>query len=132
MTERPGRAQQVILLCLLALCVTAMHHITASSGEPPVMNDSFMTAAAATGSGEHHAPGHDGTHDLRHLCLAILTVFGGLLLLTRLLFPRRPNTRTPDTRSPTRRTPPRGSPAPDRPPDRPGRTVLTSLCVLRV
>jgi hypothetical protein len=131
MAERLGRVQQVILLCLLALCVTAMHHVSASSDEPHSMATSSVSANMSTvgvgmGSGEHHAPGPDGAHDMLHLCLAILTAVGGLLLAWVLLV------RRPGTGIPARRKCPRGSPAPERPPDRPGRTVLNSLCVLRV
>lgn len=129
MTERLGRVQQVVLLCLLALCVTAMHHVSASDGEPVVMPAGVAASmpAADAAVAEHHAPGHGGAHDLLHLCLAVLTTLGGLLLLARLLLPRRPG-----TPHPARPASSRGSPAPDRPPDRPGRTVLASLCVLRV
>lgn len=128
MTERVGRVQQVVLLCLLALCVTAMHHVPAS--EPGAMTACAPTGAAAANaamdSGGHQAPCPGGEHDLRHLCLAVLTAIGGLLLACVLLLWR------PGTGVPARWVAPRGSPAPDRPPDRPGRTVLTSLCVLRV
>lgn len=131
MAERMGRVQQVILLCLLALCVTAMHHVSASGDEPHAMATTSVSAGmpavdVAMGSGEQHAPGPDGAHDLLHLCLAILIAFGGLLLAWVLL------ARRPETGIPARRKCPRGSPAPERPPDRPGRTVLNALCVLRV
>ncbi|SEC41702.1 hypothetical protein SAMN04489727_3675 [Amycolatopsis tolypomycina] len=127
MTHRLGRAQQVILLCLLALCVTAMHHISASSNEPDTMAAVATSMPTADTADEHPEPAHNGPHDLLHLCLAILTALGSLLLLAWLLLPRQPG-----TPNPAQPTSPRGSPAPDRPPDRPGRTILTSLCVLRV
>ncbi|MEU7788972.1 hypothetical protein [Amycolatopsis sp. NPDC049159] len=127
MAERIGRVQQVILLCLLALCVTAMHHVSASDDEPHTVATSVSTSmSAGTGSGEHHAPGPDGAHDTLHLCLAVLTAIGALLL-ARLLFVRRP-----EAGNPVPRSYPRGSSIPERPPDRPGRTVLNVLCVLRV
>ncbi|UOX90575.1 hypothetical protein MUY14_08110 [Amycolatopsis sp. FBCC-B4732] len=128
MAERIGRVQQVILLCLLALCVTAMHHVSASDDEPhTVATTSVSTSmSAGTGSGEHHAPGPDGAHDTLHLCLAVLTAIGALLL-ARLLFVRRP-----EAGNPVPRSYPRGSSIPERPPDRPGRSVLNVLCVLRV
>lgn len=131
MAKRIGRVQQVILLCLLALCVTAMHHVSASGDEPHSMATTSVSASMPTvnvgmGSGEHHPPAPGGAHDMLHLCLAILTAVGGLLLAW-VLFVRRP-----DTGIPALRKCPRGSPAPERPPDRPGRTVLNSLCVLRV
>ena len=127
MAERAGRAQQVILLCLLALCVAAMHHVPASSGGPDPTTTSVT--AESTGmpdmdSGEHHAP--DGAHGMLHLCLAVLTAIGALLLAWVLLV-RRPGTGILVGEKSSR-----GSPVPERPPDRRGRTVLNSLCVLRV
>ncbi|QKV78182.1 hypothetical protein [Amycolatopsis sp. Hca4] len=121
MAERVGRVQQVVLLCLLALCVTAMHHVP-SAGEPMATVSVSAMDVAGPAPGGHHGPA--GGHDVLHLCLAVLTA---LLLVCVLLLVGRPG-----RANPARRTWPRGSPAPERPPDRPGRTVLTSLCVLRV
>lgn len=129
MAERIGRVQQVVLLCLLALCVTAMHHVPASGDEPGStvamsVAASVPAISADMGTGEHHTPG--GAHEMLHLCLAILTAIGALLLAWVLL------ARRPGAGIRTGRKCPRGSPAPERPPDRPGRTILNSLCVLRV
>ncbi|WP_290056104.1 DUF6153 family protein [Amycolatopsis solani] len=130
MAARIGRVQQVILLCLLALGVTAMHHVSASGEPDSVAAMSVAASVPATdtgmGTGEHHEPGPGGAHEMLHLCLAILTVVGALFLAWLLLV-RRPGTGTH-----ARRKRLRGSPAPERPPDRPGRTILNSLCVLRV
>ncbi|WP_410641380.1 DUF6153 family protein [Amycolatopsis sp. lyj-346] len=128
MAKRIGRVQQVILLCLLALGVTAMHHVSASgdagAGPMAAVSASMPVMDTDLGSGEHHGP--DGAHDLLHLCLAVLTAIGALLLACARLGWR------PEPAIPARRKCPRGSPAPERPPDRSGRTVLNSLCVLRV
>jgi hypothetical protein len=126
--KRVGRVQQVILLCLLALGVTAMHHVPpfGDAANPMAAVSAGMPAMDVDlGSGEHHRP--DGPHDLLHLCLAVLTAIGALLLLACGLLGRRP-----EPGIPVRGKCPRGSPAPERPPDRSGRTVLNSLCVLRV
>lgn len=128
MTERVGRVQQVVLLCLLAFCVTAMHHAPASAGGPDPMAATSISAATPAGDTEvGHTPGlPHGAHELLHLCLAVLTVLGGVLLVWVLLAWHT------GTGVPVHREPPGSSPVPERPPDRAGRTLLTSLCVLRV
>lgn len=118
-----GRAQQVLLLCALALCVVAMHHVSMAKHSPgDAMVHAMPTAQVDTGAGEHHPDMPDGAHNLLHLCLAVVCAFVALLL-TFLAFSQR---FTVDAAAS-----PRGSPVPGRPPDRRGRVILTSLCVLR-
>ncbi|MEU5260094.1 hypothetical protein [Amycolatopsis sp. NPDC021455] len=130
-TNRLGKAQQVMLLCALALCVAAMHHVSMARSPEGVsgmqtMAATQVVAAAAVdaGSGEHHPGMPDGTHNLLHLCLAVVSaavaLFLALVALGRVL--------PVAVAAPAS---PRGSPHPERPPDRRGRRILTSLCVLR-
>ncbi len=131
--NRLGKAQQVVLLCALAVCVMAMHHISLSHG----MHDTASTTSAhvvssmadpapGTGSGEHRPGMPNGLHDMLHLCLAVLYAAGALLLaLVAFLGISWLNTAFP------RFSGLRGSPRRGRPPDRGGREILTSLCVLR-
>jgi hypothetical protein len=130
-TPRLGKTQQVLLLCALALCVVAMHHVSmARSPEGASVMHAMPTAqveAAAvvdTGSGEHHPGMPDGAHNLLHLCLAVVSAAVALFLALAALGRSRPvEVAVPAS--------PRGSPYPERPPDRRGRLILTSLCVLR-
>ncbi|WP_410567456.1 hypothetical protein [Amycolatopsis sp. cmx-4-61] len=134
---RLGKVQQVILLCALAVCVIAMHHVSASHG----MGDAAATPSAhvvpgfepeMAGSapdgqtGDHHPGLPNGLHDMLHLCLAVLCAAGALLLaLVAFLGISWLNTTFP------RFIGLRGPPRRGRPPDRGGRRILTSLCVLR-
>ncbi|MFJ9779107.1 DUF6153 family protein [Amycolatopsis sp. NPDC101161] len=130
---RLGKVQQVLLLCALALGVVAMHHVgMANAAGGTAMHamsapgPQAATAPPETGSGEHDPGMPGGLHDVLHLCLAVLCAAGALLLTVAVLlgtswftttFPRAPGSR--------------GSPSRGRPPDGNGRTILTSLCVLR-
>ncbi|MEU0795269.1 DUF6153 family protein [Amycolatopsis sp. NPDC005961] len=130
---RLGKVQQVILLYAVAMGVIAMHHVSLSHRMGDVASTAVahvapdMTGSAPDGaSGEHHPGMPNGLHDLLHLCLAVLFAAGALLLaLVAFLgiswltttFPRFAGLR--------------GSPRRGRPPDRGGREILTSLCVLR-
>ncbi|WP_033288535.1 hypothetical protein [Amycolatopsis jejuensis] len=129
--NRLGGIRQVILLGALALCIAVMHHVSlpgaSSHAMAPIaaIGDLTHTAptAAADPGGEH--PGMpDGGHTMLHLCLAVLYAVGALLLAL-LGFRRRSAGVHPTPAGP------RGLPAPGRPPDRRGRLILTSLCVLR-
>ncbi|WP_406630643.1 hypothetical protein [Amycolatopsis sp. WGS_07] len=122
--SRLGSVQRVLLLFALALGIAVMHHVPSPAhGAAHVMSSQMSVveshdAAAAVDSG---MPA--GEHSMLHLCLAVLYAAGALIL--GLLAFRRYTAvaAAPDGT--------RGSPAVDRPPDRRGRTVLTSLCVLR-
>lgn len=130
-TARLGRAQQVMLLCALALCVVAMHHVSmATSAESASVMHAVPTAqlelptVAGADSGGHHPGMPDGAHNLLHLCMAVVGAVVALFLALVALRRLRPA----EVLAPVS---PRGSPAPGRPPDRRGRLILTSLCVLR-
>ncbi|MGW5723350.1 DUF6153 family protein [Amycolatopsis sp. NPDC003865] len=130
-TPRLGKAQQVILLCALALCVVAMHHVSmAGNRQGASVMHATPTAqvvsveVVGTDTGEHHPGMPDGAHGLLHLCLAVISAAVALLLALVALRQSRPAAITAPAS-------PRGSPIPGRPPDRRGRLILTSLCVLR-
>ncbi|MBE8523153.1 hypothetical protein ILP97_37645 [Amycolatopsis sp. H6(2020)] len=131
--HRLGKVQQVLLLCALALGVVAMHHVgmanAAGATAMHAMSDpgtQVVTAPVETGSGEHDPGLPGGLHDVLHLCLAVLCAAGALLLavvvLLRISWFATTFSRPTDSR---------GSPCRGRPPDRGGRSILTSLCVLR-
>ncbi|WP_206793255.1 DUF6153 family protein [Amycolatopsis sp. MtRt-6] len=128
---RLGKVQQVLLLCALALCVAAMHHVSMATSPEHGSVTHAMPASQAessavvdSGSGEHQPGMPDGAHDLRHLCMAVVGAVVALFLALLALSRSRPAEVLPPAS-------PRGSPAPGRPPDRRGRLILTSLCVLR-
>jgi hypothetical protein len=130
-TNRLGKTQQIMLLCALALCVVAMHHVsTAKNTERASVMYAMPTAqvglttVAGGDSGDHHPGMPDGAHNLLHLCLAVVGAAVALFLALAALGRSRPAA----VAAPAR---PRGSPYPGRPPDRRGRLILTSLCVLR-
>ncbi|MBB2499902.1 MULTISPECIES: hypothetical protein [Amycolatopsis] len=133
--NRLGGIRQILLLGALALCIAAMHHISLPGGSahamapaavPAAMADApiAMADAAPTGSGEEHPGTPGGAHTMLHLCLAVLYAVGALVLAL-LAFRRHSAAKLPVPAGP------RGSPVPGRPPDRRGRLVLASLCVLR-
>ena len=125
--HRLGKVQQVLLLCALALGVVAMHHV----GMANAAGTTAMHAMAEpgpqgeTGSGEHDPGLPGGLHDVLHLCLAVLCAAGALLLAVVAFLGVPWFTREHRT------TESRGSPSRGRPPDGGGRSILTSLCVLR-
>ena len=134
-TIRLGSAKQVILLFALALCVVAMHHVgmadnlmgDAAAPAMPTMSASRIEPGPAPAPGDEH-PGMPGDgHGLLHLCLAVLSAVGAALLALLALGAFAQPAALPSTSAGLP-----GSAAPERPPDRRGRTVLTSLCVLRV
>ncbi|PXY38136.1 hypothetical protein BA062_03480 [Prauserella flavalba] len=108
------------LLCALALAVVAMHHVGSA---PPAHGPESMPAVAAPAAHEHPAPDH-GSHDLFHLCLAVLAVVGGLLLAAWFLG------RVPRAVPPVRRAVPLWAGA--RAPPCSGRDILHLACVIRV
>ncbi|MEV5714772.1 DUF6153 family protein [Amycolatopsis mediterranei] len=132
--NRPGKVQRVLLLCALALGVVAMHHVgmanaagtTAMHAMSSDAGPQEATAPPETGSG-HHDPGlPGGLHDVLHLCLAVLCAAGALLLAVVVFLGISWFTTTF-----SRADGSRGSPSRGRPPNRGGRGILTSLCVLR-
>lgn len=130
---RPGtalRARQVLLLCALTLSVLGMHHVALP---PPGAGHSTaaesmtsMTAPAMEGMAPVAQPSDDsGTgmgHDLLHLCLAVLGAAAVFLLATWLLA----------TMGATRADPGGQRPPFPRAPRAAGRSLLASVCVLRL
>ncbi|WP_233226341.1 coiled-coil domain-containing protein [Amycolatopsis sp. CA-126428] len=131
MTTRLAGVKQVILLFALAWCVVAMHHVGMSDGASVSPMNSMSAAQLDTGPaaapGDEHPDMPSDAHGLLHLCLAVLSAAGAALLALLALwsFSRSAALSAATTGSPR-------SARPERPPDRLGRTVLTSLCVLRV
>jgi hypothetical protein len=124
------RARQWLLLCALVLSVVGMHHVAFTShcsSHGATTGDSHAaampTALADTpvaSPSKDPAPG--GEHDLLHLCLAVLIAAGGLLLLAWLLTAvDRPGHLRPAWLVTHPLPPPRPA----------GRSLLTSLCVMR-
>jgi hypothetical protein len=132
------RARQVLLLCALALSVIGMHqlvlaapgtpHATMSAEAhtvaPPTAMTSGMAPVAPPEVRPAGVPGSNKGHDLLHLCLAVLCATGGVLLLAWLLpVVSIGAPALADLRPWSRRV--------WRPPGTAGRSLLTSLCVLR-
>lgn len=114
---------QWLLLCALFLGVVGMHHVTTES--------STFSGHSTVSAGSHDQPAPDEpapspTHDLLHLCVAILSAVASLLLLAWLLL--RVARLLADRTRPTSAWPR----APDHPPPVGGRDLLSSLCVLRL
>ncbi|MGW6442097.1 hypothetical protein [Lentzea sp. NPDC055074] len=110
MTRR--RLTQWVLLCALVFSVIGMHHVAAA--ETP--------HAGHTMSHQQEQQEQPHEHDLLHLCLAVLVAAAVVLLgwfLVRTALPRLEA--LPGDEPPS---------APARPPPG-GRTLLTTLCVLR-
>jgi hypothetical protein len=131
-SNRLGKLQQVLLLCALAVGVVAMHHVGMANAAATAMHavaDAGPQAATSppeSSPGEHDPGMPDGLHDVLHLCLAVLCAAGALLLAVAVFLGvswfATTFSRAGDSRgSPSRGRPPRGG----------GRSILTSLCVLR-
>ena len=118
-------AAQWALLCLLFLGVVGMHHVNVGADLPA----GHATMSAVADPYSDHAPEEPAptpTHDMLHLCMAIICAITTALLLGLLLLRVTDSLRD---RTAARATWPR---APDRPPPRCGRGMLNSLCVLRL
>ncbi len=130
---RPA-ALRWVLLVGVAFALIGMHNLAATNPMHDVMRlepvaSASMPVADPSCCADHAtAPGHDsGTgHDWLHLCLAVLGQIAGAVLMLLLVV------------GVTRWVRDRGLPrpaavarAPDRPPGN-GRTILTSVCVLRL
>ncbi len=123
-----SRTQRVVLLCVLAFGVLAMHHaapagVTHHAAET-VAVEAPMTAATLDAAPLDPACPHCGDHDALHVCLAVLyeTTTVLLDLLTPLGVAHEAATTTGL----------RDSPQHDHSSGEGGRAVLTCLCVLRV
>ena len=135
---RPGmgrRTWQFLLLCALSLSVIGMHHVPLSPHCAPGVSMSAGTHAGSTSVSEATGPAvatmpdaqpsSGPGHDMLHLCLAVRWAASGLLILAWLLLAVGTGaTNLAATRLLwTRRV--------WRPPGAAGRSLLTSLCVLR-
>jgi hypothetical protein len=113
------RIQQGLLLCALVLAVLGMHHLVLA---PDDAAPQLCHQPAAPSSG---APATDTGHDLMHPCLAILSAGAWLFLFAWLstafgdggLKAVRPRVLATQARRRRRST---------------GRSLLTSVCVLRI
>jgi hypothetical protein len=132
------RLQQGLLLCVLALAVLGMHHLALAphqmSCHQPAAPSSGPAGSTASGSSvviaspsiqSSDGPATGTGHDLMHLCLAILSTGAWLFLLAWLSTAfgdgglDAVRLRVPATRARRRR---RST----------GRSLLTSVCVLRI
>ncbi|WP_409181230.1 hypothetical protein F9C11_32785 [Amycolatopsis sp. VS8301801F10] len=120
-TSRLGSVQRVLLLFALALGVAVMHHAPSPAAGHAMTSQVSVETHSTAPAADSGMPA--GEHSMLHLCLAVLYAAGALVL--GLLAFRRYTAVTAAFDGT------RGSPATDRPPDRRGRVVLTSLCVLR-
>ena len=124
------RVRQLLLLCALALSVIGMHHVPLVSRCAPDLAMSAVVAPVAMVSIDQPAAQPSGdhctgmVHDMLHLCLAVLWASALLLVLWLLVAGSADAaTLTAKLRLPRWRV--------WRPPQTAGRSLLTSLCVLR-
>ncbi len=116
-----SRAQRILLLCVLTLSVLGMHHVALPSSEP---GHSVMTTEASTAMAGTQPSGDAGSgmgHDLLHLCLVVLSAAAGFVLATWLLATVGASRAEFGDR-----------PSFPRPPRAAGRSLLASVCVLRL
>ncbi|MTD56563.1 hypothetical protein GKO32_21685 [Amycolatopsis sp. RM579] len=119
-----------MLLAVLALGLIAMHHAPAEHGSADGAAMSVVAMTAEPSPTLSAAPMTDdhGMGAMLHQCLAVLgqLTFGALLVLLLVLGFARLTTRhrVPSPRARAR--------APDRPAGSGGRSLLTSVCVLRL
>lgn len=126
----------MLLLCVLAFAVLGMHHVPSLTAHAAMADEPASSVAMSqapggstgmleTPSAGDPAPGAD--HDLIHLCLAVLLAATGLALLASWL------AATISTRTCVRQAGLRSSPRPgNRSPPRAGRSLLNSVCILRI
>jgi hypothetical protein len=123
-TRSLGSLQRALLLGALVLGVIGMHQLVTVHHLPgpaaPVMSASMQPSLAPA---NHDDPMDGVIHDLMHLCLAVLGAVGTALLLLSMgrgLIPATHLTGRSATRTPAR------------PPPHGGRSLLASVCVLRL
>ena len=118
-----GRTTQWVLLCALFLGVVGMHHVNVSDDMSPAHGSASMSAHDTP---THEDPTPQPMHEMLHLCVAMLCAVVSLLLLVWLLLrTARPIAGNVLASAAWPR-------APERPPPRGGRDLLSSLCVLRL
>jgi|UPI000687C4AA hypothetical protein len=125
---------QWLLLCVLALAVLGMHHVVSTSHLPAAGEAHVADTTHSGGAAEGHSQSptdstpSDPAHDALHFCLAVLFTAGPLLLLSSRLRSVLRDARSlaatllccaqvPRTRERSVLV---------------GRTLLTSVCVLRI
>ena len=130
-TGTASRARQVLLLCALTLSVLGMHHVALPPHETvhSIMAAESMPAMAAPAMTDMdpaaQPSGDSGTgmgHDLLHLCLVVLCAAAVFLLATWLLATVSTTRADPGDQQPSFPCAPRVA----------GRSLLASVCVLRL
>jgi hypothetical protein len=122
-----SRARQILLLCALTLSVLGMHHVALPSHDTghAAAAETMATPAMASTNPAVQPADDSGTgmgHDLLHLCLVVLCAAAVFLLATWLLATVRVTRTDPGHRQPSFPRPPRVA----------GRSLLASVCVLRI
>jgi hypothetical protein len=120
---RTGR--RGLLLCALALAVLGMHHVAFGHHESPHETHGAVIAMSTSPTQPSEDTGSDTGHDLMHLCLAVLSAAGGLLLAWLVVM-----VGTRAHAAPGRGQPPAWHAW--RLPATVGRSLLASVCVLRI
>lgn len=117
-----------MLLLVIAFGVLVMHHTpeSAKSHQATAEHAEMRTPALTTGTHQDHGGGDHGAPGLMHECLAVLAQVALALLAFALVLRLVRATHVIPLGSRHRAR------APDRPPPAGGRSILTSLCVLRV
>jgi hypothetical protein len=77
-TSTGRRVRQGLLLCALALAVLGMHHVAFGQNQSP--HDTHGAVMSTSTSQDQPSDGSDTGQELMHLCLAVLSAAGGLLL----------------------------------------------------
>jgi hypothetical protein len=134
-----SRVRQVFLLCALAIGIVGMHHLAAGDDMVGATHQTVMSMTSVSRdipssvqafpgpAAVQHPSAPMPSHDLMHLCLAVLGAVGlAMAALWLLLWVSRAAVRCGVASGP------RQTRAPDRPPDRRGRALLTSFCILRL
>jgi hypothetical protein len=128
-TGTASRARQILLLCALTLSVLGMHHVALpphATGHSAAAAESMATMATSASMHPTAQPsGDSGTgmgHDLLHLCLVVLCAAAVFLLATWLLTTVRATRADPGNQRPSCPRAPRAA----------GRSLLASVCVLRL
>ncbi|WP_091671434.1 hypothetical protein [Amycolatopsis marina] len=126
--DRRAELARCVLLLVIAFGVLVMHHTPASAeGHPAIAAHAGMeTSALITGTHQGQGGGEHGSHGFVHECLAVVAQVALALLAFALVLRlvRTAHVIAPGSLHRAR--------APDRPAQAGGRSILTSLCVLRV
>jgi hypothetical protein len=124
-TSTGRRVRQGLLLCALALAVLGMHHVAFGQHESPHETHGAVMATSTNPTQPSDDSGSGTGHELMHLCLAVLSAAGGLLLAWLVVM-----VGARDHAAPGRVRPPVWHAW--RLPATVGRSLLASVCVLRI